>query len=54
MTSKEEAIDELIRLRKGWRESQINAESDGNSDWSILDGAIYAINLAIDIVNEIE
>jgi len=52
--TKDQALKELSSLQMLWRDRQINAESDGNTDYATLDGAISAIDVAIDIVKEIE
>jgi hypothetical protein len=51
--NKDQAIKELVELQHTWRERQINAEQDGTSDFLMLDGAISGIDIAIDIVKEI-
>ena len=51
--NKDQAINELVELQHTWRERQISAEQDGTSDFLMLDGAISGIDIAIDIVKEI-
>lgn len=51
--TKDQALKELIQLQHSWRERQIDAEQDGTSDFMMLDGAISGIDVAIDIVKEI-
>jgi hypothetical protein len=51
--TKDEAVKELIELQQIWRERQNNAEQDGTSDFMMLDGAISGLDVAIDIVKEI-
>ena len=51
--NKDQAIKELVELQHTWRERQISAEQDGTSDFLKLDGAISGIDIAIDIVKEI-
>ena len=51
--NKDQAIKELVELQHTWRERQISAEQDGTSDFLMLDGAISGIDIAIDIVKEI-
>lgn len=51
--TKDEAIQELETLRHNWCNQQLNVEQDGTSDFMMLEGAISAINVAIDIVKEI-
>lgn len=51
--TKDQAIKELVELQRTWRERQITAEQDGNSDFMMLDGAISGLDIAIDIVKEI-
>ena len=51
--NKDQAIKELVELQHTWRERQISAEQDGTSDFFMLDGAISGIDIAIDIVKEI-
>lgn len=51
--SKDQALKELVDLQRIWRERQIDAEQDGTSDFMMLDGAISGLDIAIDIVKEI-
>ena len=51
--NKDQALKELVELQYTWRERQISAEQDGTSDFLMLDGAISGIDIAIDIVKEI-
>ena len=51
--NKDQAIKELTELQYSWRKRQINAEQDGNSDFVMLEGAISGLDVAIDIVKEI-
>ena len=51
--NKDQAIKELVELQHTWRGRQISAEQDGTSDFLMLDGAISGIDIAIDIVKEI-
>ena len=51
--NKDQAIKELVELQHTLRERQISAEQDGTSDFLMLDGAISGIDIAIDIVKEI-
>jgi hypothetical protein len=52
--NKDQAIDEMNKLRQFWDYERELAESDGNSDFATLSGAISAIDTAIKIVKEIE
>lgn len=51
--NKDQAIQELVSLQRTWRNRQINAEQDGNSDFMVLEGAISGLEVAIDVVKEI-
>jgi hypothetical protein len=51
--TKDQALKELTQLQHSWRRRQIGAEQDGTSDFMMLDGAISGIDVAIDIVKEI-
>ena len=51
--TKDEAIQELLKLRQLWELEQQNAEADGTSDYSTLGGAISGLDVAISIVKEI-
>ena len=51
--NKDQAIKELVELQRTWRERQLNAEQDGTSDFMMLEGAISGLDIAIDIVKEI-
>ena len=51
--NKDQALKELSDLQQTWRKRQINAEQDGTSDFMMLDGAISGLDVAIDIVKEI-
>ena len=50
---KDQAIKELVELQHIWRERQVDAEQDGTSDFMMLEGAISGLDIAIDIVKEI-
>jgi hypothetical protein len=51
--TKDQALKELTQLQHSWRRRQTHAEQDGTSDFMMLDGAISGIDVAIDIVKEI-
>jgi hypothetical protein len=51
--NKDQAIKEMVELQRLWRERQVGAEQDGTSDFLMLEGAISGIDVAIDIVKEI-
>ena len=51
--NKDQAIKELTQLQHAWRKRQNHAEQDGTSDFMMLDGAISGLDVAIDIVKEI-
>ena len=51
--SKDQALKELSDLQHTWRRRQLNAEQDGTSDFMMLEGAISGLDVAIDIVKEI-
>ena len=51
--NKDQAIKELTQLQHAWRRRQNHAEQDGTSDFMMLDGAISGLDVAIDIVKEI-
>ena len=51
---KEKAIEELLKLRQFWESESELAEADGTSNFAILRGAIDGLDVAIDIVKEIE
>lgn len=51
--TKDQALKELIELQHSWRKKQTHAEQDGNSNFVMLDGAISGLDIAIDIVKEI-
>jgi hypothetical protein len=51
--TKDEAIQELLKLRQLWELEQQDAEADGNSDYAIIGGAIDALDVSLEIVKEI-
>jgi len=51
--NKDQAITEMLNLRQLWELEQNSSTADGNSDYATYIGAINAINVAIDIVREI-
>ncbi len=51
--TKDQAISELTKLQHVWRRRQNHAEQDGTSDFMMLNGAISGLDVAIDIVKEI-
>lgn len=51
---KDEAIQELLKLRQFWDYQSENAEADGNSNFAILRGAIDGVDVAIEIIKEID
>ena len=51
--TKDQAIKELVELQRTWRERQVDVEQDGTSDFMMLDGPISGLDIAIDIVKEI-
>jgi len=51
--TKDQALKELTELQHTWRRRQNHSEQDGTSDFMMLDGAISGLDVAIDIVKEI-
>lgn len=52
--TKDEAINELLKLRQFWESESELASADGNSNFAILRGAIDGLDVAIKIVKEIQ
>lgn len=51
--TRDQAINELIDLQKVFRDRQTHVEQDGTSDFMMFHGAIAGLDVAIDIVKEI-
>jgi hypothetical protein len=51
--NKDQALKEMLDLRRVWGLEQQHTEADGNSDYATYNGAINAIDVAIKIVKEI-
>ena len=51
--TKDQVLKELVDLQHTWRRRQNHAEQDGTSDFMMLEGAISGLDVAIDIVKEI-
>jgi hypothetical protein len=52
--TKDDAIKELVKLQKFWKSESKLAEADGNSNFSIFSGAIGGVDVAIEIIKEID
>jgi len=52
--NKDQALKEMLDLRRTWAVKQHHSEADGNSDYATYNGAIKAIDVVMKIVKEID